>query len=213
MTKGGGFACGAGRHHRAACHLGIVDEDSITEPCHPLSALGKRQLVQSRWHTLTKRLDSLGQGCHIDMLLCLDIELPQLLRYTLLGLSHLLSSTLKLLSLDHLRQVYIEQPRLLAFELRQNVTQRLPPRLQGLGQPGAPLGPFQFMGDEGRLPQDTAEVLPYQRIQGMSGGIARRAAFAEGEPQRIGTAPTAVIMVARVQGATAAREPTLATAD
>ena len=43
-----------------------------------------------------------------------------------------------------------------------------------------PSGPFQFMGDEGRLPQDTAEVLPYQRIQGMSGGIARRAAFAEG---------------------------------
>jgi hypothetical protein len=31
-------------------------------------------------HTLTKRLDSLGQGGHIDMLLGLGIELSQLLR-------------------------------------------------------------------------------------------------------------------------------------
>ena len=131
----------------------------------------------------------------------------------MLGLRHLLSSALELLALDHLRQVEIEQPRLLAFELRQDITQRLPARLQGLGQPFPHLRPLQFMGDEGRLAQDTAEILPHQVVQGLRGGIARRAALAEGQPQRIGTTPAEVIMVAGVQGATTARESTLATTD
>jgi len=102
---------------------------------------------------------------------------------------------------------------LLAFELRQDITQRLTARVQGLGQPCPHLCPCQFMCHEGRLPQDTAEVLPHQVVQSLRGSIARRAALAEGEPQRIGTAPAEVIMVARVQSATTAREPARATAD
>jgi hypothetical protein len=31
MTKGGGFACGPCRHHRADFHLGIVDDDPSNE--------------------------------------------------------------------------------------------------------------------------------------------------------------------------------------
>jgi len=76
MTKWGGFACGARGHDIADFHLRIVDDDTINEQFHQLSALGKRQLVQSRLQVLTKRLDSLGQGSHIDVLLCLGIELP-----------------------------------------------------------------------------------------------------------------------------------------
>ena len=105
MTKGGGFACGACGHHIADFHLGIVDDDTINEQFHQLSALGKRQLVQSRLHALAKCLDSLGQGCNIDVLLCLGIALPQLLHEAMLTLRHLLSSARTLLTLNHLREV------------------------------------------------------------------------------------------------------------
>src|SRR5437588_282272 len=105
----------------------------------------------------------------------------------MLALRHLLSSACTLLPLDHLCQVYIEPPRLLAFELHQDITQRLTARLQGLGQPGPHLRPFPFMGDEGRGTQDTAEVLPHEGVQDLRGGIARRAALTEGEPERIRT--------------------------
>jgi hypothetical protein len=69
------------------------------------------------------------------------------------------------------------------------------------------------MGDQVRCPQDTAAVLPDQCVQGLRRGIAGRAALALGQPQCIGAASTAVILVARVEGAAAAREPTLATTD
>jgi len=130
----------------------------------------------------------------------------------MLGLDHLLASALELLALDHLRQVEIEEPSLLAFELRQDIPQRLTTCVQGLGQPFSHLCPCQFMRDEGGLPQDMAEVLPHQGVQGLCGGIARRAALAKRVPQGIGTASAEVIMIARVQGATAACEPTLTTA-
>jgi hypothetical protein len=45
-----------------------------------LSALGKRQGVECWVQALAQRLDSLGQGRNIDVLLCLGVELPQLLR-------------------------------------------------------------------------------------------------------------------------------------
>ena len=67
------------------------------------------------------------------MLLCLGIELPQLLPQAMLGLCHLLAFALALLTLAPLRQVSIEQPSLLAFKLREDVTQRLAARVQGLG--------------------------------------------------------------------------------
>jgi hypothetical protein len=44
----------------------------------------------------------------------------------MLGLGHLLSFSLELRPFDHLCEVHIEQPSLLAFALRQDVTQRLP---------------------------------------------------------------------------------------
>jgi hypothetical protein len=58
------------------------------------------------------------------MLLGLGIKLSQLLSQALLGLRHLLSLTLELVTLDHLGQVEIEQPSLLPFELSQDLTKR-----------------------------------------------------------------------------------------
>jgi hypothetical protein len=131
---------------------------------------------------LAKCFETRAQGGNVHVLLGLGVELPQLLRSTLLALRHLLSSARTLLPLDHLGQVSIEQPRLLAFELRQDITQRLTARVQGLGQPGPHLRPCAFMGDEGGLAQDTAEVLPHEGVQDLRGGRARRAALTEGEP-------------------------------
>jgi hypothetical protein len=102
MTKGGGFAFGPGGYDIANFHLRVVDDDAINEQFDQLSALGKRQLVQRGQRALAKRLDSLGSGCYVDVLLCLGIELAQLLPETLLALSHLLSFTLELLTLDAL---------------------------------------------------------------------------------------------------------------
>ena len=93
----------------------------------------KVKVVQSRLRASAKGLDALGQGGNIDMLLGLGIELSQLLRQALLGLGHLLSFPLELVTLEHLCQVEIEQPSLLPFELRQDITQRLSSSLQGLG--------------------------------------------------------------------------------
>jgi len=213
MTKWGDFACGPRGHHIADFHLSIVDDDAINEQCYQLSALSKGQGVERWLHTLAKRLDSLGQSHNMDMVLGLGIALPQLLPQAMLGLCHLLASALALLTLDHLRQVEIEQPSWLAFTLREDVTQRLTACVQGLGQPCAHLRPLQCMGEQAGLHEDTTEVLPDQVIEGVSRGIAGRAALALGQPQRIGAATTERIMLAGAQGSSATREPTLATTD
>jgi hypothetical protein len=196
MTKGGGFAFEACRHHRADFHLGIVDDDPLNEPFHPWSALGTCPLVHRRLQAWAQCFNPLAHGGHVHVLLCLGIELPPWLRYTLLARRPLLAAARTLLPLAHLCQVSIEPPRLLACELRQDLTQRLTARVQGLGQPGSPLRPCPCMGDEGRGAQDTAEVLPHASVQGLRGGLAGGAALTEGEPQRLRTAPTEVIRVA-----------------
>jgi putative transposase len=105
MTKWCGFAFWPGGHDIADFHLRLVDDNAIDEQFDQLPALGKRQGVQRRLQTLTKRLDSFGQRRHVDVLLGLGIELSQLLRQSLLALRHLLSFALELFTLDHLSQV------------------------------------------------------------------------------------------------------------
>jgi hypothetical protein len=79
VTKWGGFAFGPCGHPIADCHLGIVNDDTINEQFHQLSALGKGQVVERWLQALAKLLKALGQRSHIHVLLCLSIELPQLL--------------------------------------------------------------------------------------------------------------------------------------
>jgi hypothetical protein len=131
---------------------------------------------------LAQCCNTLAQGGNMHVLLGLGLELPQWLRYTMWALRHLLSSARTLLPLDHLCQGSIAPPRVVACELRQHITQRLTARVQGLGPPGPPRRPCQCMGDEGRVAQDPAEVLPHECVQDLRGGIARRAALTEGEP-------------------------------
>jgi hypothetical protein len=209
MTKRGGFACRPRGHPIADFHLRIVDDDAINEECHQWSALGKRQVVEGRGQALTQRRDSLGEGGTIDVRLCLGIALSPWLRSALLTVGPLLSFPLELCPFEHLREGPIKPSSLLTFELRQDVTPRLPARWQGLGQPFAPLRARQFMGDEGRLPQHAAEVLPDQRSHGVRWGIARRAALPPGCPQRIRAPLTDRRGIARGKRPTSPRQPTL----
>ena len=148
MTKRGGFSLGAGGHHIANLHLVMGDDDVIDEQFHQLSALGKRELVQGGLQPPAKGLESLGQRGDIHLLLRLRLELAQLLGQAMLGLRHLLSFALELVTPDDLGQVDFQQPGLLPFELGEGVTQGLPPGLQGLGQPFAAVGPRECMRDE-----------------------------------------------------------------
>src|SRR5262249_52793607 len=204
MTTGGGFAFGARGHPIADCHLRIVADDPIHEQCDQWSALDKRQRVQRGLETWAHRFAALGPRGDVDRLGRLGIALPQWLRETMLGLGHLLASALALRALAHLRPVESEEPRVWACEWRQDIPQRLPTGVQGRGQPCAPLGPSQCMRDEGGRPQDLAEGLPHQGVQGLRGGRARGAARAQRVPHGIGTASAEGIMIARGQGATAA---------
>jgi len=212
MTTKNGFAFGGREHPIADCHLRIVADDPIHEQCDQWSALDKRQRVQRGLETWAHRFAALGPRGDVDRLGRLGIALPQWLRETMLGLGHLLASALALRALAHLRPVESEEPRVWACEWRQDIPQRLPTGVQGRGQPCAPLGPSQCMRDEGGRPQDLAEGLPHQGVQGLRGGRARGAARAQRVPHGIGTASAEGIMIARGQGATAAWASTLTTA-
>src|SRR5262245_53237679 len=107
MTKGGGLPFGARGHHIADFHLRISDHDTINESCHQWSAWGKGQGVECRRQTWTKRLDSLGQGYSIAMLLGLGIALSQLRRSAMVCWDHLLAFPLALCPFDDLREVSI----------------------------------------------------------------------------------------------------------
>jgi hypothetical protein len=178
-----------------------------------VSAWGNGQVVHSRWQALAQCFHPLAQGGTGHVLLCLGIALPQVRRSTLLALRHLLAAARPRLPLAHLCQGESEPPRLVACELRQDITPRLTARVQSLGPPSPHRRPFEVMRDAGGIAQDPAELLPPEGVHDLRGGSARRAARAAGQPQRIRTAPAAVRMGAGMPRATSAREPTLATAD
>jgi hypothetical protein len=144
--------------------LAVGDDDTIDEEFDQLSALGKRQIVQRRVNALAKCLDPLCQSGAIHLLLRLRLDLAQLLGQAVLGLGHLLTFALELVTADHFGQVHLQQPGLLAFELGQGLTERFLPGLECLGEPGAPLGPCQFVRDEHGRGQETTEVLPHHVV-------------------------------------------------
>jgi hypothetical protein len=83
-----------------------------------------------------------------------------------------LALTLELIEPDHLGQVGIQQPLLLALELAQGVADGRLAGLEFLGQPGAAPGTLQGVGDLGGVGQQRAQVGPDQLVE-LSGGIKR----------------------------------------
>jgi hypothetical protein len=211
MTKRDDLSRGARGDHVPNLHWAVGDDDAIDQQLHQSSALGKRELVQGRLHLPAKRFESLGHGGDVHLLLRLRFQLAQLLRQALLGLGHFLSFALELIAPNDLGQIDLQQADLLPFELREGLTEGLPPGLQGLGQPFAAVGTGEFMGDERWLGQDPAEILPDQPVQGPGRGKARRATVTPSRPQRIGSATTDIVGITRWDGTPHARQLTLAT--
>jgi hypothetical protein len=78
---------------------------------------------------------------------------------------------------DHLSQVGVQQPLLLALQLAQGLVDGRLPGLELLGQPRPTPGPLQGVGDLGRVAQQRAQVAPDQLIQLLGRGVAGGAAL------------------------------------
>src|SRR5262245_29281256 len=213
MTKRHGFPLRAGGDDVADFHLPIADDDSIDEQGDQLSALGKRQMVQSRADAVAKGLDTLGQGGYIHLLLCLEFELAQLLSQPLLGLRYLLMFAFEFLPPDNGGQIDLQQAGLLPLQLCQGLAQRVASSLEDVRQPLPAPGPGQFMGNQGGRGQHPTQILPHQRVQGRGRGRARRAAVRGGGAQGIGASPTGIVGIASGQSAPRAGQLALAATD
>jgi hypothetical protein len=174
MTKWGRFAGWPGRDNIADLHSSVDHYHSIDQQFDQLTSLCKIQLLQ-QWHrALTKGAQAFGQAHDIQMLLCLRIQLPQLVLQALLRVGNFLSLSLELLPTNNLRQIDLQQAGLLALQLCQGLLQRFALRLKGLGQPLPALSSQQLMRQQCRFSQNSAQILPnHLLIQLMSwdGGL------------------------------------------
>jgi hypothetical protein len=132
MTKRSGFACWPCRQHVADLDLPITHDHSIDEQLYQLSALGKRQVLQTWLDASAKALEPLRCCHHIHLLLRLRLQVAQLLPQSTLCLLHLLTFPFKFLPANNLRQVDFQQPRLLPVELSERFVHRPPPCLECL---------------------------------------------------------------------------------
>lgn len=86
MTKGSGFPLGSRRDHITHLHLAIRDNHPINEQFYQLATLGESKVRERRCQTVAEGVDTMRSGEDIDLLLRLDLELPQLLAHTVLCL-------------------------------------------------------------------------------------------------------------------------------
>jgi hypothetical protein len=91
---------------------------------------------------------------------------------------------------DHLGEVGVQQPLLLALQLAQGLVDGCLPCLELLGQPCPTPRPLQGVGDLGRIAKQRAQVAPDQLIQLLGRRVASGAALPLCHPQRVGP-PTA----------------------
>src|SRR5207253_1638212 len=78
MTKRDCLPLGPRGHHIANLYLTIIDNDPINKQFHQLATLGAGQVVQ-RWpEAVAEGVDAMRQGQDIDLLVCLDLDLPEL---------------------------------------------------------------------------------------------------------------------------------------
>jgi hypothetical protein len=194
MTKWDRFAGWPGRDNIADLHSSVDHYHSIDQQLDQLTSLCKIQLLQHWRRALAKGAQAFGQAHDIQMLLCLRIQLPQLVLQALLHVGNFLSLSLEPFPTNNLRQIHLQQAGLLALQLCQGLPQRLALRQKGLGQPLPALSSQQFMRQQCRFSQNSAQILPNQFIQLMSWDVARIAALPASLPQAV-RPPSADIVV------------------
>jgi hypothetical protein len=212
MTKRDRLPLGPRGHHRANLYLTIIDDDPINKQFHQLATLGEGQMIQ-RWpQAVAEGVDAMRQGQDIDLLLCLDLDLPELLAHTLLRLGQLVPFALEFLAPDDFGQIDVEQAGVLPLDLGQRLTQGALARLESVWKPLTPLGALEFVGDECRLGEHLAEILPDQRIERFGADIPGNTALPQGRPQRVGATPAPIITLAGLTRPPRTGQLTLATA-
>ncbi|HSH83236.1 MAG TPA: hypothetical protein VLA19_32280 [Herpetosiphonaceae bacterium] len=117
MTKRDVFALWSCRQHVADLNPAIADDHSINQQFHQLPSLGKRQVLQGRLESTTKGLKPFRRCHHIYLFVCLRLQLAQLLHQACLCLAHLLAFAVEFVPANHLGQIHLQQPRLLALKL------------------------------------------------------------------------------------------------
>src|SRR4030067_2809381 len=148
MTQTSVFTTGAGWDDIADLNFLIVNDHTINQQFYQLPALFKIQIIQDWLKTLAKPLDVICQCEGLNLLLGLMLQLSQLLLETVLGSSKFLALSLKFVSQDDFRQVHFQETILLTFQACQSLPDGIAFRLQGLRQPFAGLGAFQFVGNQ-----------------------------------------------------------------
>ena len=212
MTKRDCFPLGSRGHHIANLHLTIIDNHPINKPFHQLATLGEGQVVE-RWpEAVAEGVDAMRQGQDIDLLLCLGLDLPELLAHTLLRLGQLVPFALAFLATDDFGQIDVEQAGMLPLDLGQCLTQGALARLEGLRKPLAPLRALEFVGDACGLGEHLTAILPDQRIERLGSAIPGNTALPQGRPQRVGATPAPRITLAGLTRPPRTGQLTLATA-
>src|SRR6266852_6144477 len=198
--------------HRANLSLAIIDNHPINKQFHQLATLSEGQVVERRSETVAEGVDALRQGQDIDLLLCLCLDVSELLAHTLLRLGQLVPFALAFLATDDFGQRDVEQAGMLPLDLGQCLTQSALARLEGLRKPCAPLGALEFVGDECRLGEHLTEILPDQRIERLGADIPGNTALPQGCPEWVGATPTPRRTLPRLTRPSCAGSLTLATA-
>lgn len=101
----------------------------------------------------------------------------------------------ELFTFNDFREVDIEQAGVLPLDLGQSVPEGAPSCLEGLREPLTTLGTLELMGDERRLRQHLAELLPHECIERWGPDIAGNTALSQGRPQRVRTPPAPIIAI------------------
>jgi len=198
MTKGGDLTFRRGGDDVADFDLLIIDDDTVNQEFDELPALGKGQLVQGRLNAAAEVLDALGMERQIALLFGLCIELAELVLQALVSIGKFLPFALELLNRNDLRQIGIQQARLLSLQLCNGLLQGLTAGLKRLREPFPCLRTLQFMGNQGRVRQNLTEILPDQFVQWLGWGIAGRATFILGGAQAIAATATDIVGIARM---------------
>jgi hypothetical protein len=139
--------------------------------------------------------DPLRERDHINVLLRLGFELPELLREAVLGLTQLLPFADKLLVLNHFGQVDLQQARLLPLQLGESRAEGVLAGLQCLRKPRASLCTLQFLGDERGVGQDLTEIMPDEGIQGLCPNKPGGTSCPQRGAQRVSTSPAPIVAV------------------
>jgi hypothetical protein len=124
LTKGRVGAVGRGGEHVANLDVAVDHDHSVDEQLHELPALREGGRGQPGPHGLAERLDAAGDRAKLQPLLGDRVQLALLGGQGGAAAVEQLAGALELGEGDQLDQVGVQQPLLLAVQVRQRLAQR-----------------------------------------------------------------------------------------